>query len=223
MARPTHPTVPFPRPRVASRAAAAATDDSDIERNWNGTSTRTLRFVLTSPDHKPQRIAAALVCAAAALVIFAIGRSPVSGTARIGLGQSTEALSTERGPAPRKPAEVLADPATDLAAASGSDAEGELPVKGPEATKTDEADERDERQPSPPGELAPGLIAPGAAGAVQAGRGSAPAADAAAPGPAEPEAAPPHVPPPPRRATTPAPLPPPPPPPKAPGDLDFGI
>jgi serine/threonine protein kinase len=157
--RPANPTVPFPRPRVAPRPTGTnpspgGTDETpDIGRSsWHGTTTRTLRFVLTSPDHKPQRVAAALVCAAAALVIFAIGRSPIAGTA--GIGQTTEALSSEPGQKPAQPA-VLADPAprSELATASGSDSMSELSAaatvghaREPAALEADE--------------LAPGLVAP---------------------------------------------------------------
>jgi hypothetical protein len=167
--RPANPTVPFPRPRVAHRAstqsASGATPTgadetpADIGRSsWHGTTTRTIRFVLTSPDHKPQRVAAALVCAAAALVIFAIGRSPIAGTA--GIGQATEALSAEPGQkAAVKPA-VLADPGrSELAAASGSDSSmSELPA--PPGTSRS-------REPVPleADELAPGLVVPAREGA----------------------------------------------------------
>jgi serine/threonine protein kinase len=158
--RPANPTVPFPRPRVLPRhpgsgATATGGDETpDIggRNSWHGTTTRTLRVVLTSPDHKPQRVAAALVCAAAALVIFAIGRSPIAGTA--GIGQATESLSAEPGPKPAPPP-VLADPAprSELAAASGSDSMSELPPPAASGGTRDPA-------PLEADELAPGLVPP---------------------------------------------------------------
>ncbi len=190
--RPANPTVPFPRPRVSQRVKTAphhtaADETADIGRNWHGTTTRTLRFVLTSPDHKPQRVAAFVVCAAVLLVIFAIGRSPISGTATI--GQATESLSADpSSPAayPAEPAspeqgvapahEVPRDPGApaDLARASGSDTEPELGAS------------RDVVPPGLPGdELAPGLVVPSA---TEPGvRADAPSsgADAAAPGAAK--------------------------------------
>ena len=246
--RPAHPTVPFPRPRVAPRNPAYPADDlPDLGRTWQGTSTRTLRFVLTSRDHKPQRIAAALVCAAAALVIFVVGRSPISGTASI--GQTTESLSAERG---QKAASggFLADPArSELAIASGSERTG-----GPNRPDVLPPAE----PPTRPGvELAPGLVVPPAgsssppasdleraappglgaslpagsassgtngpaSGVSPAGGSISAAGDAAAPssGPLEPT--PPRAKPAPRKP--PAPPPSSPPPPRKPsGDLDFGI
>lgn len=160
--RPAHPTVPFPRPRFLPRSAAAmdadAEESPDIEqpapRSWQDRSPRTLRFVLTSPDHKPQRIAAVVVCAAAALVIFIVGRSPIAGTAAI--GQTTGSLSAERSPAePAAPSrgpgdEDAADDAEGTSAppsasvAELSTGEGPLPADAPLAGK----------------ELAPGLVMP---------------------------------------------------------------
>lgn len=103
-------TMPFPRPRFLARHSAAEPDTSaegSVEQSaraflagmaeqpaWRET-TRSLRFVLKSPDHKPQRIAAVVVCAAAALVIFFVGRSPIAGTGTI--GQTRSSLSTEPG------------------------------------------------------------------------------------------------------------------------------
>lgn len=105
MRRPSHPTVPFPRPRLLPRLPAGEGDATPLRstgrgQTWRGQTTRTLRFVMSS-DHKPQRVAAVLVCAAAALVIFVVGRSPVSGTATI--KQSTGALSPEGIVAPAPP------------------------------------------------------------------------------------------------------------------------
>ncbi|HWO11392.1 MAG TPA: protein kinase [Polyangiaceae bacterium] len=243
--RPAHPTVPFPRPRVAPRSPAytpAPDEPLDLGRTWQGTTTRTLRFVLTSRDHKPQRIAAALVCAAAALVIFVAGRSPVSGTANI--GQATGSLSAE--PAQRSVSGgLLADPArSELAVASGSEPGGE--ASRPDVVPPAEP-------PARPGvELAPGLVLPppGVAArgpgdverAATPGSGSASAAttgsgragegapgDAAAPGSAAPAPSsgapaptPPRAKPAPRKPPGPTPVSPSPPG-KPSGDLDFGI
>jgi eukaryotic-like serine/threonine-protein kinase len=168
--RPANPTVPFPRPRVPRRNDATPNPSSDDtpdigHASWHGTTSRTLRFVLTSPDHKPQRVAAALVCAAAALVIFVLGRSPVPGTARI--GQATESLNAD--PVQKAASgSLIADPvvSTELAAATGSDPSGDVVPP---------------REPAPlaPHELAPGLIdVPGDPGhPASAGTG----ADAAVP------------------------------------------
>jgi hypothetical protein len=160
--RPANPTVPFPRPRPVPRTTTLpdpSDETPDIGRaSWHGTTTRTIRFVLTSPDHKPQRIAALLVCAAAALVIFAVGRSPIAGTA--GIGQATGALSADPNgkPAPS----VLAPPADardELEKASGQDprAEPEAPAGLDVASGSADAPEPG----SPAGdELAPGLVVP---------------------------------------------------------------
>jgi hypothetical protein len=247
--RPAHPTVPFPRPRVAPRNPAypqAPDELPDLGRTWQGTSTRTLRFVLTGRDNKPQRIAAALVCAAAALVIFVVGRSPISGTTNI--GQATGSLSAEPG---QKAAagNLLADPGrSELAVASGSEPAGAAsrPDVVPPAEPTPRAGV----------ELAPGLVVPppglsrgpsdieralapnGFAGSGGAALSPAPNArasstlgDAAAPSgaasqPSPPAPTPPRAKPAPRKAPSP-----PPPPASAPaspqrkpnGELDFGI
>ena len=254
--RPAHPTVPFPRPRVAPRNPAyppAPDELPDLGRTWQGTSTRTLRFVLTGRDHKPQRIAAALVCAAAALVIFVVGRSPISGTANI--GQTTGSLSAEPG---QKAAggTLLADPArSELAVASGSEPAG-APTR-PDVVPPGEP------PPRAGVELAPGLVvpppglsrgpsdieralapnapvsSPGTGGSTSAGAGTAlsPAAnarasstlgDAAAPGSAASQSVPAQVTPPrakpaPRKAPSPPPPPVPAPQRKPNGELDFGI
>jgi hypothetical protein len=80
-----------------------------------------LSFVLTSRDHKPQRVAAVLVCAAAALVIFVMGRSPVSGTATI--GQAKSALNPEGTPAP-----IGSEPAPRPPAGASPDAQPKDPT-----------------------------------------------------------------------------------------------
>jgi hypothetical protein len=227
--RPNNPTVPFPRPRPVPRTAtmpAPSDETPDIGgASWHGTTTRTLRFVLTSPDHKPQRVAALLVCAVAALVIFAVGRSPIAGTA--GIGQTTGALSAE--PNPKPPASLpsvqppISDPKPELANASGSedlDAPGKLDVASGE-----------QREPSPPSdaELAPGLMRPsaertGTGGSAAGARPSS--AEAAAPAKPRPAAAPPAAAKPPvKKAPPPAPPPslPPTPARKNSTELDFGI
>jgi serine/threonine protein kinase len=224
MRRPANPTVPFPRPRVSPRHASAANGDEtpDIGRaSWHGTTTRTLRFMMAIPDHKPQWVAAALVCAAAALVIFVLGRSPVAGTA--GIGQTTEALSAEPGQQPATAtAPVLADPSapSELATVSGSGSSADVhrPSGGPSA-----------REPAPleDGELAPGLVVP----ASEPGGQTRPASevstvDAAVPSAAAGNksprpAAPPASKPPVKKPTTPASLPTP--APRKSSELDFGI
>lgn len=146
--RPNNPTVPFPRPRVQPRVPGAASEPfpgasgRPETATWRGSTSQTVRFVLTSPDHKPQRVAAVVVCAAAALVIFAINRSPIAGTASI--GQARGALSTEPGksaPQPR-PADPSAPSAeTTPPKPSGVEGQGrEAPLAGRE--------------------LAPGLVIP---------------------------------------------------------------
>jgi cell division protein FtsN len=160
--RPANPTVPFPRPRPVPRTAtmpnpsmsnpSEETPDIGGGASWHGTTTRTLRFVFTSPDHKPQRVAAIMVCAVAALVIFAVGRSPIAGTA--GIGQTTGALSADPNPKPASPPpQPASDPSTELAKASGSDS----------STDSDEpSDLAQAREVTPPAgdELAPGLVVP---------------------------------------------------------------
>jgi serine/threonine-protein kinase len=115
--RPGSPTVPFPRPRAASRAMPweldAAADDptgrDTIPQSWRERTGHTLRIVLTDPDHRPHLIAGIVVCAAAALVIFAAGRSPVAGTGE--LGQATRSLEPPAPASPAAPASPTA-PAT---------------------------------------------------------------------------------------------------------------
>lgn len=254
--RPAHPTVPFPRPRVAPRSPSypqAPDELPDLGRTWQGTSTRTLRFALTGRDQRPQRIAAALVCAAAALVIFVLGRSPIAGTGNI--GQTTGSLSAEPG---QKAAggSLLADPArSELAVASGSEPAGA-------STRPDIVPPA-EPPPRPGLELAPGLVvpppglargpsdieralAPSTAPSPPPGNGSEPAGtgaalspgpnarassalgDAAVPSSAAPQSAPAQLTPPrakpaPRKAPSPPPPPAPAPQRKPNGELDFGI
>jgi serine/threonine protein kinase len=196
--RPANPTVPFPRPRVLPRqtgpnpAASGMDETPDIGRSssWHGTTTRTLRVVLTSPDHKPQRVAAAVVCAAAALVIFAIGRSPVAGTA--GIGQATGSLSAEPGTKPVQPP-ILAEPEPrpELAAASGSDSMSDSPEASASSGRS--------RDPAPleADELAPGLVAaPRDSQGTTRPASDTSAADAAVPGSSAGRATRPAVPPP---------------------------
>jgi eukaryotic-like serine/threonine-protein kinase len=242
--RPAHPTVPFPRPRVAPRNPGytpTADELPDLGRTWQGTSTRTLRFVLTSRDHKPQRIAAALVCAAAALVIFVVGRSPISGTANI--GQTTESLSAEPG---QKAAggSLMADPSrSELAVASGSEPSG--------TSSRPDVVAPAEPPPRAGVEIAPGLLsppglsrgpsdieralAPSGGGSAAAGaappspappnaRASTTIGDAAVPSSTSPPLTPPRAKPAPRKAPSPPQPPPAPAPQRKPnGELDFGI
>lgn len=224
--RPANPTVPFPRPRPLPRTATMpnpSDETPDIGRaSWHGTTTRTLRFVLTSPDHKPQRVAAFLVCAVAALVIFAIGRSPVAGTA--GIGQTTGALSAEPNPKPASlpaaPAPSL-DPNPELAKASGSeelDAPGKLDVTSAGTH---------ELGPSSDDELAPGLVLRSTerTGAGGNPTGARPNAEAAGATKSRPVVPPPAAKPPIKKTPPPAPPPslPPTPARKNSTELDFGI
>jgi eukaryotic-like serine/threonine-protein kinase len=243
--RPSNPTVPFPRPRFLPRTAQAEPDGDDTgnpeSRSWAGTGSRTLRFVFTGSDHKPQRIAAAVVCVAAGLVIFAVGRSPVAGTGAI--GPATGALAVE-GAAPEasgsEPA-LTADPvephAQPSVAAKASESLEEL-------TRTSDAPMHESRTHDArlaPDELAPGLVLPRSEPAPSSERSglatppSKPSASSSAvtPLPAAPDAAAPGAagsaqPPqsnaragsnktPPRKPIpTPAPQ-------RRPGDFDFGI
>lgn len=235
--RPANPTVPFPRPRVAPRHSSLGGPDEtpDIGRSsWHGTTTRTIRFVLTSPNHKPQRVAAALVCAAVALVIFAVGRSPVAGTA--GIGQATGSLSAERGPRDTTPA-PLPDPASAPRETPRAESAAESRLGAPAPSR--------ESSPLEADELAPGLLVPrsetggttlpvsdssvadaAAPGSSKTPRSAAPTPVGAGPGGSAPagsgpRGASPTVKPPPRKA--PAPAAPPEAPRKNPNELDFGI
>lgn len=231
--RPANPTVPFPRPRPVPRTATLpnpSDETPDIGRaSWHGTTTRTLRFVLTSPDHKPQRVAAILVCAVAALVIFAVGRSPIAGTA--GIGQTTGALSADPNPKPLPSAQPpISDPSPELAKASGSDPSAELDPPSTLDVANGAAGAR-ELDTSPGDELAPGLMFPPSGRAGADGNPSGASSDAVAGGAAKPRPAvspPPAAKPPIKKA---APVPPAPPPPSLPPtparknstELDFGI
>jgi serine/threonine-protein kinase len=172
--RPANPTVPFPRPRAAQRTATLpnpSDETPDIGRaSWHGTTTRTLRFVLTSPDHKPQRVAAVVVCAAAALVIFAVGRSPVAGTA--GIGQTTGALSADpnQKAAPAAPRSAP-ETSPELEKASGSDRK-DPKLDAPEKVDAPQGPAASPELDEPAGdELAPGLVLPATG---RAGAGSNP-------------------------------------------------
>jgi serine/threonine protein kinase len=161
--RPANPTVPFPRPRVSPRFEPAddAPEDQPYEPEpshyttsagtWRSQTTRTIRFVLASADHKPQRIAGVVVCAAAALVIFLVGRSPIGGTSAI--DQATEALSadpTTAAPPTAPPPRVLADPPATP--------EGNAPAEP--LTEIARAQAADGTPLVEGEELAPGLVVP---------------------------------------------------------------
>jgi hypothetical protein len=162
--RPANPTVPFPRPRFLPRTAQAEPDGDDTgnpeSRSWAGTGSRTLRFVFTGSDHKPQRIAAAVVCVAAGLVIFAVGRSPVAGTGAI--GPATGALAVE-GTAPESSGSdpsLTADPVDAPLQPSVAEKTSESLE---ELTRTSADPMHDPRMPDTrlaPDELAPGLVLP---------------------------------------------------------------
>ncbi|HEU4578152.1 MAG TPA: protein kinase [Polyangiaceae bacterium] len=151
--RPGSPTVPFPRPRAASRAMPWEIDPSagdppgrdTIPQSWRDRTGHTLRIVLTNPNHRPHLIAGIVVCAAAALVIFAAGRSPVAGTGV--LGQATRSLEPPAPPA-----------AAESPQRTGS---RELPPSAATPAPRVDAVAPD---PAPPGlqgeELAPGLVIP---------------------------------------------------------------
>jgi len=105
--RPGNPTVPFPRPRAASRGTSRDVLDPgalDSDRtsaappSWHERTHHTLRIVLTDPDHRPHLVAGLVVCAAAAVVIFMVGRSPVAGSGA--LDQATRSLAAEPAAAP---------------------------------------------------------------------------------------------------------------------------
>jgi hypothetical protein len=162
--RPAHATVPFPRPRLplarpASASGTAGPNDTPMPEPsapvLARSPTETLRFVLTSPDHKPQRVAGAVVCAAAAIVIFATLRSPVTGTESI--GETTGSLSLEPAGGDAAERDPLLAPPT-VPGDKAADATGE-PDDDPLA----------EVQPKLAGqELAPGLVVPSAEGEANA-------------------------------------------------------
>ena len=179
--RPSNPTVPFPRPRVQPREAVVAQDDFPLlghapgQGTWRGTTSRTLRVALTSPDRRPQRVAAVLVCALAALVIFVLGRSPVAGTGKI--GQATGALAPESVQSPsglpqRADGEASGSTASNSSASKLDDSRA-LDNAGSDNAGSDNADmgtaSAQLAQPGDPGgeasplpgeELAPGLVVP---------------------------------------------------------------
>jgi serine/threonine protein kinase len=174
--RPGSPTVPFPRPRAASRGVPRDPTDpaadpgrtTAVSPSWQERTHHTLRIVLTDRDHRPHLVAGFVVCAAAALVIFLAGRSPVSGSGV--LDQATRSLSTEPAgtpPAALKPS-LAAPPARSprpeepslqaLAAQPKvpDSAQGDTIEVLPPAPSADEA-----KVTALPGvEVAPGLIVP---------------------------------------------------------------
>jgi hypothetical protein len=157
--RPGSPTVPFPRPRASARAMPWELDPMSgdvpgrdtIPSSWRERTGHTLRVVLTDRDHRPHLIAGLVVCAAAAVVIFAAGRSPVAGTGV--LGQATRSLEPPVQNVPATPATPsMAEPqrrASPEAAAPPSSA------NAPEAAS--EAPQSPRLQGE---ELAPGLVIP---------------------------------------------------------------
>jgi hypothetical protein len=166
--RPSSPTVPFPRPRAASRAmpweldptARDAPGHDTFQQNWRERTGHTLRIVLTDRDHRPHLIAGIVVCAAAALVIFAAGRSPVAGTDV--LGQATRSLTAEPASSPGVaiPNSGTADPR--LRPAASKDAMPASP-QGTAAAALPEQAALPEVPPASPlqgEELAPGLVSP---------------------------------------------------------------
>jgi hypothetical protein len=142
-----------------------------MPQGWQERTGQTLRIVLTDPDHRPHLVAGLVVCAAAALVIFLVGRSPVAGTS---LGQTTGALKTETAVAPpvRAP-EPLPRPTTPEPSSATADPD-------PPSTEVVEVLQPESRTEFVKGpglsgeELAPGLILPprgptGGAGAAATG------------------------------------------------------
>jgi hypothetical protein len=119
-----------------------------------GSPVQTLKLVLTSPEHRPQRVAGMVVCSLAALVIFVVGRSPVTGTDSI--GQTTGALSVEPSAADDEPDPLLADPAP-----SAAEANRRPPVDDPLNEMV---------QALPGKELAPGLVVPPTEGEADAAK-----------------------------------------------------
>jgi len=168
--RPGSPTVPFPRPRAARRSPARdyeQTADLGVGRpalapdSWQQRTTHTLRLVLSDPDHRPHLIAGLVVCAAAAVVIFFAGRSPVAGTGP--LGQATSSLSAEsQAPGRRAPLGEVAPPV--VSPSSGQAAVSEIDQPTTDRAAGDPLDEVAERvDPESPlrgEELAPGLVVP---------------------------------------------------------------
>jgi len=128
--------------------------------SWQQRTTHTLRLVLSDPDHRPHLIAGLVVCAAAAVVIFFAGRSPVAGTGP--LGQATNSLSAESQAPGRR---SLADEAPAVGSPRSGPAvvnEIEQPTADPAAgDPLDEVAERvDPESPLRGEELAPGLVVP---------------------------------------------------------------
>jgi hypothetical protein len=156
--RPGSPTVPFPRPRAAARAmpwelepdAGDVPGRDTIPQSWRERTGHTLRVVLSDPDHRPHLIAGIVVCAAAALVIFAAGRSPVAGTGA--LGQATRSLEPPApgipAPAPAGTPDRLQRPSPDSTLAQPS---ANAAAPAPEEAKPSRLQGQ---------EVAPGLVIP---------------------------------------------------------------
>jgi len=162
--RPGSPTVPFPRPRAASRtmhweldaAAGDAPGRDTIPQSWQERTGHTLRIVLTDPDHRPHLIAGLVVCAAAALVIFAAGRSPVAGTGV--LGQATRSLDPAPSPPTAAASSVPVDP---LQRPASTDSVPSTPAGAGAAAPQPGALPETPQAPRLQGEeLAPGLVIP---------------------------------------------------------------
>jgi hypothetical protein len=186
-------TVPFPRPRAAARSARAEEVHSDemlpdayrqqAPQSWRNRTHNTLRVVLTDPDHRPHLVAGLLVCSAAALVIFALGRSPVSGTGM--LGQTTGSLS---GPS----AAPAARPGASPPPAAAEEASGKSPLGAgtPAAAASTGVEVVEQAEPAEPRrdgpalegeEVAPGLVVPPRATPPSAAPASSAGSSAATP------------------------------------------
>lgn len=163
--RPGSPTVPFPRPRAATRGLPRDTETlspdsvgrATITQSWQRTG-QTLRVVLTDPGHRPHLVAGLLVCAAAALVIFAVGRSPVAGTSV--LGQTTGALTVEPvGAPPARAPEPAPSTATNNPSPAGVNRD--TPATEPiEVLEPPASSELVGGTALPGEEVAPGLVVP---------------------------------------------------------------
>ncbi|MEY2932271.1 MAG: hypothetical protein RL033_3020, partial [Pseudomonadota bacterium] len=171
-------TVPYPRPRAASRSAAAEDEGLGDQgyipqspQSWRNRTSNTLHVVLTDPGYRPHLVAGLLVCSAAALVIFALGRSPVSGTGL--LGQTTGSLSGRESAAaePSRSGSPSSLPATgarsgSAAAGTGSSALPSLGARDPaiaDAPSGAAASGAASASALQGEELAPGLVVPPAA------------------------------------------------------------
>ena len=245
LARPSNPTVPFPKPeleaiRSAPRARESGSDTQETAPPAERRSSGTTQLRLETLERRPQLIAMAAVCSIATLIIFAMWGSPVSSTAGIQSRKLASQPVNEPSPLPSPPPSGEPTEGPRLRPGGGVTSLDPSAVPTPDAAA---------REPSTLGrELAPGLRRPeaspkapveGASAAAEAPRsadsGTAPGALEPSGVPAAP-AAPSTQPTPTRRSQPPPPKPPRPAPrPKRPAatkpapssnvksDFDFGI